>query len=104
MYCVSFDPSNMSPDPDTDKGSIEIQQIHSWYTSTTPHTVNECLHVVDIVYDDTNQVLFVVNWRGLLIYQASFTATLTTNHLCTNADCMEIECASSYDVYLDNVW
>jgi hypothetical protein len=29
MYCVSFDPSNMSPDPDTDKGSIEIQQIHS---------------------------------------------------------------------------
>ena len=67
MYCVAFDPSNMSPDPVTPKSQIELEQIHSCYTSLTPYTVSECVHSVSIVYDSQHEVLFVVDRKQLQV-------------------------------------
>ena len=65
VYCVAFDPSNMSPDPVTGTSPVKLVQIHSCYTSLTPYTVSECVHPVSIVYDSQHEVLFVVDRKQL---------------------------------------
>ena len=53
VYCVAFDPSVwhltlMSPVPVTGNSPIELERIHSCYTSPTPNTASKYVHSVSI--------------------------------------------------------